>query len=1233
MKKNVEKKKQKKLMKIITTLAFLLVSSVGIAVFVGAANKTTTVIDGTYVDVIQIANSGSTDENKQRTITVNVYLDEQKTATEIRNGKVGEGSNIEIVIADGFMLSSNHTQDNLNGLITINNDTVFNIYISTSYNFNYMYYDGTSYVKDTTINPFQSDQLNSDLAIQNGVKTVEGKTYSYVGRTVSGKTVDLFYVCYNDFISVEKTILNKDGVADVNGQYTLNFNVKSVKIPLFKLESKNKIVLVIDTSASMASSVGASINESRMASTYEDTRWYMLVNTVSDFLNTVLANNDNLVSVVTYAGGANNDYIKFTGDKEQINNYLNTFFNKDMFDKAYKEKPNRDVTTIASNLRSGTNIAGGLKKASSVLAGDVANSSVILMTDGAANRNLQGVGVDGSVAAADAATQGNLLAAQGATIYSIAMINGTLDTTVNTAMGKGTFAKALYQASQYDVLKTYFASIATSISGMNINAITIQDNVNDNFKVVSGQSNIIIDKVNSQIVTIPVTGITTEGTDYTFKIEPTDITLTKTGSSYTNGSLQTFGLGCDLKYTTVDGSSITKRFEQAPVAIIKPKANDDLYTTNQDTVLNVTIENSLLKNDIATALNASKTNAKIGVKEETITTTNGGSVSIKADGTFEFKPAVGSIETDTFNYTEQLTVGNLTFDSIAKATVSISPKRKITVNYLDTTNNNAVIIPPTIITGSYDGNTVAITYENIPTQYKVNKVIMDNTENGVILPTNVSLIGHDTVINIYYELKAYNYTVKYLEKDTNRELKTAKTAVTARFAATVIETPVLVAGYTADAQVKSIASISVNEKENEIIFYYTANQYSYTVKYLEKDTNKELATPKIVLKAIFETKVTESAAVVTGYTADALTKEITSIAVSGNEITFFYKANEFDFTVNYYYDGIIDKTATVTTNAIFGSKISEFKPNPKEGYKLNEVKGSPLTITEDVTKNVISVYYISDLYGYTIEYYYDGIINNNATITATKAFAESVNLYDSKLIDGYKLDTVTGLPLQISVDATKNVVRVYYVKDSFNYTEEYFYNNILDSTRTDTTKAVFGSTISYTDKPLAGYLFSKVENDKLTVSSDATKNVIKVYYTIALYDVTVQYYVDGVINNNFTTTYKAEFGTVVNTYRPLENVSLKFNKVEGLGFKVSTDATNNILKVYYITPQVAADEDIVLAPTLAPVILPVPEVAADEDTASPKTSDSADIIFVTSLLGASSLAFIAAKKKKIHLNK
>ena len=52
-----------------------------------------------------------------------------------------------------------------------------------------------------------------------------------------------------------------------------------------------------------------------------------------------------------------------------------------------------------------------------------------------------------------------------------------------------------------------------------------------------------------------------------------------------------------------------------------------------------------------------------------------------------------------------------------------------------------------------------------------------------------------------------------------------------------------------------------------------------------------------------------------------------------------------------------------------------------------------------------------------------------------------------------------------------------------------------------------------------------------------------------------------------------------------------------------------------------------------PVSASAPEVYTDEDKTSPKTSDSSDIIFVVSLLGAACIAFITAKKKKYHLYK
>ena len=102
--------------------------------------------------------------------------------------------------------------------------------------------------------------------------------------------------------------------------------------------------------------------------------------------------------------------------------------------------------------------------------------------------------------------------------------------------------------------------------------------------------------------------------------------------------------------------------------------------------------------------------------------------------------------------------------------------------------------------------------------------------------------------------------------------------------------------------------------------------------------------------------------------------------------------------------------------------------------------------------------------------------------------------------DGYVFDG--WIPIVGDIDGTnytypveEDQVTAKWVKDSFNYKVEYYYNDVKDDTKTETTKVEFETVIeNYTGKPVAGYQFDRVENLPLTVSSNPENNVIKVYY-------------------------------------------------------------------------------------------------------------------------------------------
>ncbi|MDD6979682.1 MAG: DUF3784 domain-containing protein, partial [Firmicutes bacterium] len=81
------------------------------------------------------------------------------------------------------------------------------------------------------------------------------------------------------------------------------------------------------------------------------------------------------------------------------------------------------------------------------------------------------------------------------------------------------------------------------------------------------------------------------------------------------------------------------------------------------------------------------------------------------------------------------------------------------------------------------------------------------------------------------------------------------------------------------------------EDVNIVKVYYTPrNDLSYTVKYLEKGSNKALKKAKVVEGQNFGTKVTETAASINGYKVNGKATQSLEIGVDNNVITFYYTA-------------------------------------------------------------------------------------------------------------------------------------------------------------------------------------------------------------------------------------------------------------------------------------------------------------------------------------------------------
>ena len=144
-------------------------------------------------------------------------------------------------------------------------------------------------------------------------------------------------------------------------------------------------------------------------------------------------------------------------------------------------------------------------------------------------------------------------------------------------------------------------------------------------------------------------------------------------------------------------------------------------------------------------------------------------------------------------------------------------------------------------------------------------------------------------------------------------------------------------------------------------------QASYKIRYVDQDTNKVLQTaasgtddPGVWIDHTAP-KTLEG-----GYEIVGDTDRTFKLEQIDNTFNIYYR-RPYGYTVEYYYDDVKDKDATVIGESqMCGTEINTYTPKLKDGYELDRVENCPLTIGTDESKNVIKVYYKK--IGYTVTY-------------------------------------------------------------------------------------------------------------------------------------------------------------------------------------------------------------------------------------------------------------------------
>lgn len=272
----------------------------------------------------------------------------------------------------------------------------------------------------------------------------------------------------------------------------------------------------------------------------------------------------------------------------------------------------------------------------------------------------------------------------------------------------------------------------------------------------------------------------------------------------------------------------------------------------------------------------------------------------------------------------------------------------------------------------------------------------------------------------------------------------------------------------------------------------------------------------------------------------------------------YWVQNTYDYIVNYYKDSFDNnnKITSETRKALNGTVINESnverdKYLPK-GYEFNTIDPASITITNNGEVKEIKILYTIKKFNYIINYYYDEVLNNSKTETnipyGTRVNSQDYYLKENEIRDGYILDTVKSDNSSYTIIDNTVVINIYYKKNSYEYSVNYFFNN--EKGFTNNSEAIYGDKITARSKWLTNEeLNAKGKNDyfldpnkteennsEITIGTDSSKNVLDIYYINTNFDnitetISKTTKTNKVISSNDKVSYTVNYNTQINNVR------------------------------------------------------------------------------------------------------
>ena len=551
-----------------------------------------------------------------------------------------------------------------------------------------------------------------------------------------------------------------------------------------------------------------------------------------------------------------------------------------------------------------------------------------------------------------------------------------------------------FDAANYDNLTKSFNTIVNNIKvpALAGTKATITDTISDGFTYVSGSANPSSAEVSENVIKFNVGDITENGTIVSFRIKANKDNMPKTSDNFhpTNDVVNN---GVNVNYDNASGKNTTKSILKSTEVYYKSKLNytinyykDSTYNNPFDTVLG-----SASKGDI---INVSFDNIPKGY------TNNSSNVT-------------------SFEIDEDNMIINIIYN-----------KKKLSyiVEYYEDETKISNDSDNTFDENVYFGDKIGEELIN------KNKYKNFGYQNGVIktdMPYEIK--EENNIIKVCYERRYdMSYTVRYIDYDTNENLYENKIVSDRTYNETYEEEAKIAPnGYKLVSDKKQ--TITLDSDNKVLTFYYQKiSDMSYTVRYIDYDTNESIISDKVVENKTYNEEIEEFAEYPYGYNLVSENVQKFKLDSDGKVITFYYNKIKAKYVVRYLEEETkLEILPSIKKEGNLIDKVTEEAKNIK-GYDLVSDDKVTIELNKEEVSEIIFYYKKKDI-NYTVKY----LDNETKSEIAPSVKKEGKYLDEvtekSINIGGYKL--VSFNEVKIKLDEENKTIVFYYEKEKVEVKE------------------------------------------------------------------------------------------------------------------------------------------------------------------------------------------------------